>query len=192
MKAVLPQDVATYLLNQKRKEISRLEDEYKITIHLTGSTTVRQNEYEMGFIKRDPSVETPSVVDRRRGRDSDDALSGGRTNRGRRGEFEQVKRDKARTQVARISQFGLLELSRQRLKPTILEGNYRACPHCDGSGLIKSTISLALTILRRISVEEVERRPAPFVHPEAAGRRAKMGNLRVTRPGAPVPRGNVS
>jgi ribonuclease E len=64
-----------------------------------------------------------------------------------------VKRDKARIQVSRISQFGLLELSRQRLKPTILEGNYLTCPHCDGSGLIKSTVSLALTILRRIRAE---------------------------------------
>jgi ribonuclease E len=64
-----------------------------------------------------------------------------------------LKRDKARTQVSRISQFGLLELSRQRLKPTILEGNYLKCPHCDGSGLIKSTISLALGVLRRIRAE---------------------------------------
>jgi ribonuclease E len=64
-----------------------------------------------------------------------------------------VKRDKARTQVSRISQFGLLELSRQRLKPTILEGNYLKCPHCNGTGMIKSTISLALIILRRIRTE---------------------------------------
>lgn len=64
-----------------------------------------------------------------------------------------VKRDKARTQVARISQFGLLELSRQRLKPTILEGNYQHCAHCEGTGLVKSTISLALSILRRIRAE---------------------------------------
>jgi ribonuclease E len=64
-----------------------------------------------------------------------------------------VKRDKARTQVSRISQFGLLELSRQRLKPTILEGNYLTCPHCSGTGLVKSTISLALLVLRRIRTE---------------------------------------
>jgi ribonuclease E len=64
-----------------------------------------------------------------------------------------VKRDKARTQLSRISQFGLLELSRQRLKPTILEGNYLKCPHCEGSGLIKSAISLALLVLRRIRTE---------------------------------------
>lgn len=64
-----------------------------------------------------------------------------------------VKRDKARTQVSRISQFGLLELSRQRLKPTILEGNYLKCPHCHGTGMIKSTIALALVVLRRIRTE---------------------------------------
>lgn len=64
-----------------------------------------------------------------------------------------VKRDKARTQVSRISQFGLLELSRQRLKPTILEGNHLKCPHCEGSGWIKSTVSLALMVLRRIRAE---------------------------------------
>jgi ribonuclease E len=64
-----------------------------------------------------------------------------------------VKRDKARTQVSRISQFGLLELSRQRLKPTILEGNYLKCPHCDGTGLVKSTIASALQLLRRIRTE---------------------------------------
>ena len=64
-----------------------------------------------------------------------------------------VKRDKARTQVGRISQFGLLELSRQRLKPTILEGNYQSCPHCEGSGLIRSAVAFALSILRQIRAE---------------------------------------
>ena len=64
-----------------------------------------------------------------------------------------VKRDKARTQVSRISQFGLLELSRQRLKSTILEGNYLKCPHCEGTGLVKSTVALALQLLRRIRTE---------------------------------------
>ena len=64
-----------------------------------------------------------------------------------------VKRDKARTQVGRISQFGLLELSRQRLKPTILEGNYQSCPHCEGSGLIRSAVAFALSVLRRIRAE---------------------------------------
>ena len=64
-----------------------------------------------------------------------------------------VKRDKARTQLGRISQFGLLELSRQRLKPTILEGNYQSCPHCEGSGLIRSTVAFALSILRQIRAE---------------------------------------
>ena len=64
-----------------------------------------------------------------------------------------VKRDKARTQLGRISQFGLLELSRQRLKPTILEGNYQSCPHCEGSGLVRSTVAFALSLLRQIRAE---------------------------------------
>jgi ribonuclease E len=64
-----------------------------------------------------------------------------------------VKRDKARTQVARISQFGLLELSRQRLKPTILEGNYLPCMQCSGTGLVKSPVSMALSILRHLRTE---------------------------------------
>ena len=66
---------------------------------------------------------------------------------------QSVKRDKARTQVGRISQFGLLELSRQRLKPTILEGNYQNCPHCEGSGLVRSTVAFALSVLRQIRAE---------------------------------------
>ncbi|MGQ4809815.1 Ribonuclease E [Candidatus Entotheonellaceae bacterium PAL068K] len=84
VKAVLPQDAATYLLNQKRKEISRLEDEYDITIHLTGNAMIRQNEYEMGFTKREPLLEPPSASDKRRGKDSDDALSTAKTSRGKR------------------------------------------------------------------------------------------------------------
>ena len=55
--------------------------------------------------------------------------------------------------MGRISQFGLLELSRQRLKPTILEGNYQSCPHCEGSGLIRSAVAFALSVLRRIRAE---------------------------------------
>lgn len=64
-----------------------------------------------------------------------------------------LKRDKARTQVSHISQFGLLELSRQRLKPTFMEGQYLACPHCEGSGLVQSVVSLSLAVLRRIRAE---------------------------------------
>ncbi|MDX5592679.1 Rne/Rng family ribonuclease [Pseudovibrio sp. SPO723] len=65
---------------------------------------------------------------------------------------ECLKADRARIQVGRISHFGLLEMSRQRLRTGVLESSSVVCPHCRGSGIVRSTESLALHILR--SVEE--------------------------------------
>ena len=65
---------------------------------------------------------------------------------------DSMKDDRARTQLGRISPFGLLELSRQRLRPNLLEASSIPCPHCRGTGLVRSTESLALHILR--SLEE--------------------------------------
>ncbi|MDP3372094.1 MAG: Rne/Rng family ribonuclease [Candidatus Paracaedibacteraceae bacterium] len=61
-----------------------------------------------------------------------------------------LKSDRARIQVGRISQFGLLELSRQRLRPSLLESHSVTCPHCLGSGLVRSVDSLALQTLREL------------------------------------------
>ncbi len=61
---------------------------------------------------------------------------------------ELLKHDRARVQVGRISQFGLLELSRQRLRPSLLESHSMPCAHCKGTGLVRSHESLALQILR--------------------------------------------
>ena len=61
-----------------------------------------------------------------------------------------LKWDKARVTVGRISQFGLLEMSRQRIKATLAEGSYLACPHCAGSGRIKSAEAQAIAALRKI------------------------------------------
>ncbi len=58
--------------------------------------------------------------------------------------------DKARVTVGKISQFGLLELSRQRIRGALAEGAYRPCPHCHGAGRIKSPETLAAALLRRI------------------------------------------
>ena len=58
--------------------------------------------------------------------------------------------DRARIQVGRISHFGLLEMSRQRLRTGVLEGSTTPCPHCQGTGMIRSTESMALTILRAL------------------------------------------
>ncbi|MDX2142832.1 MAG: Rne/Rng family ribonuclease [Rhodospirillaceae bacterium] len=71
---------------------------------------------------------------------------------------EALKLDRARIQVGRISHFGLLELSRQRLRPSLIETNYRPCDHCGGSGLIRNTESAAIYALRLVEEEGVRRR----------------------------------
>jgi len=63
------------------------------------------------------------------------------------------RNDRARVQISRISPFGLLELSRQRLRPNILETTARPCPHCHATGFIRSKESMALMILRLIEEE---------------------------------------
>ncbi|HKU15844.1 MAG TPA: Rne/Rng family ribonuclease [Steroidobacteraceae bacterium] len=64
-----------------------------------------------------------------------------------------VKQDRARIQIGRLSRFGLLELSRQRLRPSIGESTSIACPRCSGMGTIRSVDSLALALLRLIGEE---------------------------------------
>ncbi len=68
--------------------------------------------------------------------------------------------DRARLQVGRISNFGLLEMSRQRLRAGILEGSTRPCPHCEGAGIVRSVESAALRILRACGEEGVRERSA--------------------------------
>ncbi|MDP2355262.1 MAG: Rne/Rng family ribonuclease [Beijerinckiaceae bacterium] len=63
---------------------------------------------------------------------------------------EALKNDRARIQVGRISHFGLLEMSRQRMRTGVLEGSSIVCPHCSGAGTVRSTASLSLHILRVI------------------------------------------
>ena len=64
--------------------------------------------------------------------------------------------DKARTQVGKISRFGLLEMSRQRLRSSLGESSYHTCPRCNGQGTIRSIESLALSILRLIEEEAMK------------------------------------
>ena len=68
---------------------------------------------------------------------------------------DKLKDDRARIQVGRISNFGLLEMSRQRLRPGMLEATTSPCAHCHGTGLIRSDDNLALMILREIEEEAV-------------------------------------
>ena len=61
---------------------------------------------------------------------------------------EALKNDRARIQIGRISHFGLLEMSRQRIRTGVLEGSTAICPHCAGAGTVRSTASIALHVLR--------------------------------------------
>ncbi|MDX1780227.1 MAG: Rne/Rng family ribonuclease [Thalassovita sp.] len=71
---------------------------------------------------------------------------------------DKLKSDRARIQVGRISGFGLMEMSRQRLRPGMIEATTQPCPSCHGTGLIRSDDNLSLSILRQIEEEGVRRR----------------------------------
>jgi ribonuclease E len=84
---------------------------------------------------------------------------------------EALKADRARIQVGRISHFGLLELSRQRLRPSLIEANFKACSHCAGSGMVRSTESASVHSLRMLEEEGVRQRSSEVtitVHPDVA------------------------
>ena len=63
-----------------------------------------------------------------------------------------LKRDRAKNKILRISNFGILEMTRQRLKPSLKQSIFARCPHCDGTGLVMSQESSALTVIRNIQV----------------------------------------
>ncbi|MDP5216476.1 Rne/Rng family ribonuclease [Ruegeria sp. 2205SS24-7] len=71
---------------------------------------------------------------------------------------DRLKTDRARIQVGRISGFGLMEMSRQRLRPGMIEATTQPCPSCHGTGLIRSDDNMALAILRQIEEEGTRRR----------------------------------
>ena len=77
-----------------------------------------------------------------------------------------VKGDRARIQIGKISQFGLLEMSRQRLRAGVIAGSTVTCPHCAGLGIIRSTESAALRLLRALD-EEGQRSPGANVSVKA-------------------------
>jgi ribonuclease E len=78
-----------------------------------------------------------------------------------------VRGDRARIQIGKISQFGLMEMSRQRLRAGVVAGSTVTCPHCNGQGIIRSTESAALRLLRALDEE---------------GQRAPSGNLTIKAP----------
>ena len=76
---------------------------------------------------------------------------------------DKLKTDRARIQVGRISGFGLLEMSRQRLRPGMIEATTQNCLHCHGTGLIRSEENLALSIIRQIEDEGVRGRSSEII-----------------------------
>ena len=61
-----------------------------------------------------------------------------------------VKRDRARTKILRTSPFGLIEMTRQRIRPSIKRSVYKECPSCGGTGLVKSAESMAIEVVRKL------------------------------------------
>ena len=76
---------------------------------------------------------------------------------------EALKNDRARIQVGRISGFGLMEMSRQRLRTGVLEASTHVCPTCEGTGLVRNTSSAALAALRGLEEEAVRGRASQLV-----------------------------
>ena len=83
-----------------------------------------------------------------------------------------LKNDRARIQVGRISSFGLMEMSRQRLRTGVLEASTRPCPHCEGTGLMRTAASAGLSALRMLEEEAARGRGSRIVL--RAGREAAI------------------
>jgi ribonuclease E len=96
-----------------------------------------------------------------------------------------VKADRARSRILRISQFGVVEMTRQRMRPSLQSSTYLACPHCGGSGFMKSHESLAIEVIRLLNLsasKEEIKRVELFVSPEVADylqneKRAAIGQI---------------
>jgi ribonuclease E len=82
-----------------------------------------------------------------------------------------IKRDRARTKVLRMSAFGLIEMTRQRIRPSLKRSIYEDCPHCGGAGVAKTAESMAIDVMRLLALashrEEI-RRISVSVHPSVA------------------------
>jgi ribonuclease E len=81
---------------------------------------------------------------------------------------EQLKRDRAKVQVAKLSQFGLMEVSRQRLRPSFLEVSHKPCPYCSGTGLMPTVQSASISFIRRLEAELL-RQPAKRLYAAVPG-----------------------
>src|SRR5438045_6659868 len=65
---------------------------------------------------------------------------------------EAVKRDRARTKILKISAFGIIEMTRQRIRPSLKRSVYQDCPHCHGTGQVKTCESMSIDVMRMLQL----------------------------------------
>src|SRR4029077_9789606 len=73
---------------------------------------------------------------------------------------ENMKKDRAKTKILRMSQFGIIEMTRQRMRPSLKRSIYFDCPHCKGAGLVKTPESMSLDVMRRLAIASNDKRVA--------------------------------
>ncbi|HVT88863.1 MAG TPA: Rne/Rng family ribonuclease [Tepidisphaeraceae bacterium] len=73
---------------------------------------------------------------------------------------DNLKNDRAKTKVLRMSQFGIIEMTRQRMRPSLKRSIYFDCPHCKGSGLVKTPESMSLDVMRKLAIASHDQRVA--------------------------------
>src|SRR5262249_57110506 len=106
-----------------------------------------------------------------------------------------MRRDRARTKILRISQFGIIEMTRQRVRPSLKRSVYQDCPHCKGTGHVKTCESMSLDVIRMIQLattREVVRRVGVGASPAGGGyllnrQRREIVRLGGARPPAAQP-----
>jgi hypothetical protein len=98
---------------------------------------------------------------------------------------DKFKNDRAKTKVLQMSEFGIIEMTRQRMRPSLKRSVYADCPHCKGAGLVKTPESMSLDVMRRLAIASHDDRVVRVelvVHPDAAfyltnRKRASLANL---------------
>src|SRR5437588_11206888 len=97
---------------------------------------------------------------------------------------ESVKRDRARTKLLRMSQFGIIEMTRQRIRPSLKRSVYQDCPHCHGTGQVKTCESMSIDVMRMLQLaahREDTHRIEARVHEDVANYLLNKKRKEITR-----------
>jgi ribonuclease E len=103
-----------------------------------------------------------------------------------------VKRDRARTKILRISPFGLIEMTRQRIRPSLKRSVYRDCPSCTGAGVVKTAESMSLEVMRSLIVASQQEGVAKLTLSVADDVAAYLNNRKRSEIAGLEARGNLS